>query len=868
MPFLATKLHVPAPSSNLLPRPQLLALLDSGLQQGHKLTLVSAAAGFGKTNLLSEWAASDTVQKSVAWLSLDAEDNHPTRFWAYLIAAIQSVLDEVGEASTALLRSADLPDIEVVLTPLLNEISTQPERLVLMLDDYHLLSKEAIHDGMAFLIEHLPTQLHLAISTRADPPLPIVRIRARGQLTELRGDDLRFTHDEAGRFLNNLMGLELSEADLNALDARIEGWISGLQLAALSMRGLADRHAFIFAFTGSHYYVLEYLSEEVLKRLEPEVLHFLVHTSILTQLCSSLCDRITGRNDSAAMLRRLYRENLFVTALDFEHTWYRYHHLFADLLRNRLQGQLDRKAIADLHQRASFWYEEHGYLQSSLNHAQQAGDLERVADLAEQAAEASLLDSWMTNLLEWLDTLPTNVLRSRLRLRIYQACALFFDGQHAACMQVLEETKQAIQDLPQTSANQVLRAELAQLIEIVYAFENSLMLSLQGKLEKSTQVMLRAKHRAEAAGNTFLLAHAYEGLALNQYHQGQLQAAASTSRRLIKLVQEARTGQPLPIAAAGYLLLATICLDQNKLAEMSDHLEKAHDLCRKSGGSKSLVETYVMYSRLQQAQGDLERGYQSLSKAEHAYYLKGTVTRFRLESQKARLNVETGALEEVNQWFSTLRTRSAVVELPAPLPTLLYEVIQLILARLSLVKNKPEKAFQALEGIQASAEADGHFRHLLEIYVLKALACQALNQDKLALEHVERALKAAEAEGFERVFLDTIFLDKGAPMRRLLYKAAELGVTPEFTGKLLSAFPRMVKDKQKASTILVEPLSKREIEVLEHLAKGLTNRQVAQQMVISLDTVKTHTSNIYSKLGVNNRTQAVIQARAFGLIDQ
>ncbi|HSF82907.1 MAG TPA: LuxR C-terminal-related transcriptional regulator [Anaerolineales bacterium] len=872
MPFLTTKLHVPAPPSSLVPRPSLLARLDSGLQVGHKLTLVSAPAGFGKTNLLSEWAGSADVQKSVAWLSLDPEDSQPTRFWAYLVAAIQSVLDQVGETTMALLHSADSPAMEVVLTPLLNELAAQPKRLVLVLDDYHLISQEAIHAGMAFLIEHLPAQLHLAISTRADPPLPIVRIRARGQLTELRGDDLRFTQDEAGEFINSRMGLELSAADLSALDARIEGWIAGLQLAALSMRGQSDRHAFIVAFSGSHHFVLEYLAEEVLKCLEPEVLHFLVHTSILTKLCPGLCNQVTGRSDSAAMLARLYRENLFVTALDSEHTWYSYHHLFADLLRDHLQEQLDSQAIANLHHRASLWHQAHGNLQSALQHAQQAGDMERVAELAEQIAEASLLDSWMTNLLEWLETLPANVLHSRLRLRIYQSCALFFDGQHAECLQVLEETTRAIQELPTSPANDPLREELTRLVEIVYAFEYSLRLSLQGKLEQSTQIMTRAKQLAEASGNTFLLAHAYEGLALNQYHRGQLRAATATSRGLIELaggsLQEAHSGQALPIAATGYLLLANICLDQNSLVEMALYIGKALELCRKSGGAKSLVETYVMQSRLLQAQGDLQGAYQSLSTAERAYHLKGTVTRFRLETQKARLNLEAGKLEEVAYWFSTLKATNAGTESPAPLPILLHEVIQLILARFHLAKNEPEKALQVLENIQTYAEPEGHARHMLEIYVTIALAHQVLNRSQAALEYLERALKAAEVESFERVFLDTLFLEDGAPMQQLLYKAAERGFMPEFTGKLLMAFARMGIDRSKPRQELVEPLSKREIEVLEHLARGLTNRQIAQHMVIALDTVKTHTGNIYSKLGVNNRTQAVIQARALGLIRQ
>jgi LuxR family maltose regulon positive regulatory protein len=395
MPLLTSKLHIPALCSNLVPRPDLLARLNNGLQLGHKLTLVSAPAGFGKTNLLSEWASSVEARKIVAWLSLDHEDNSPTRFWVYVIAALQSVLEQVGETSTALLRSAEPPSIEVILTPLLNEIANQPERVVLVLDDYHLLYREEIHSGITFLIEHVPSQLHVVISTRADPPLPIVRMRGRGQLTELRGDDLRFTFGEARIFLNSQMGLDLTEADLKALDTRIEGWIAGLQLAAISMRGQMDRHEFIVSFAGSPYYALEYLAEEVLNRLPIEVLHFLAQTSILTQLCADLCDRVTDRSDSAAMLARLYRENLFVTALDCEHSWYRYHHLFADLLRDRLQQQLDRQAIADLHQRASHWHEENGYLQIAVRHALEAGDMERVADLAEQAAQASLLDQAM-----------------------------------------------------------------------------------------------------------------------------------------------------------------------------------------------------------------------------------------------------------------------------------------------------------------------------------------------------------------------------------------------------------------------------------------------------------------------------------------
>ncbi len=872
MLLLTTKLHTPALCSNLVPRPYLMARLNNALQLGHKLTLISAPAGFGKTNLLSEWVASDEVGKIVTWLSLDHDDNNPTRFWAYVIAALKSVLGQVGETSTAMLRSTAPPSIDVILTPLLNEIAAQPERVVLVLDDYHLLSREDLHSGITFLLDHLPSQLHMVISTRADPPLPIVRMRARGQLTELRGDDLRFTYGEVRNYLNNQMGLELSEADLKALDTRIEGWIAGLQLAAISMRDQMDRHEFIVSFAGSPYFALEYLAEEVLNRLPLEVLQFLAQTSILTQLCASLCDRVNDRKDSAEMLARLYRENLFITALDYKRSWYRYHHLFADLLRDRLQRQLDRQVITDLHQRASHWYEENGYLQIAIRHAQAAGDMVRVADLAEKVAQTSLVDSWMTNLLEWLETLPENLLQSRLRLQIYKACALFFDGQNEQCVSLLEETKKSILGLPSTPENNALQEELIRMIDIIYTFVDMLALSMQGKLNQSLQIILQSIQLAEETGNIFLLAHAYEGLALNQFHQGKLRAATSTSRQLIELaggsIQETHTGQPLPIASAGYLLLANICLDQNKLDHMAQYLAKALELCRKSGGAKSLVEAYVMQSRLQQAQGDLENSRQSLSKAERAYHLRASqVTRFRLEIQNARLNLETGSIEDVIHWIRGMVITTSEAKASINLPAILHEAVQLILARVHLIKNEPRNALSVLEKIQNPAETEGRYRHLIEIYTLKALTLRILNESQAAFEYIERALRLAEEEGFMRVFLDGSFLENGVPMQHLLYKAAAYGITPGFTHKLLDSFPMIVKEQQKPGIELLEPLSHREIEVLEQLARGLSNREIAQQLIISMDTVKTHTSNIYSKLGVHNRTQAVIKAKALGVIE-
>lgn len=874
-PIIKTKLQIPTRHPNLLARLHLVEKLQEGLQWGRKLTLISASAGFGKTSLLSEWAhmENDTRSPWFAWLSLEEEDNIRGRFWVYLTAALQNVFPDIGEATTAILRSPDIPTDEVTLTPLLNELAAQPENIVLVLDDFQFISNEEIHNGVNFLVDHLPPQVHLVLSTRADPPLSIVHWRGQGQLTELRGDELRFTRDEVDALLNTQMGLNLEAEDLQTITARTEGWITGLQLAAISLKGHPNRHAFVNSFSTSPYIVIEYLTEEVLKIQPPEVQQFLLKTSILTRLNSSLCDRVMGQENSGEMLRLLYKGNLFITPLDPKHQWFRYHPLFADLLRSQLISKLDKENVIVLHQRASSWYEEHGYLQIAVRHAQETGDSDRVAGLAEKAVDASLLDSWMTNLLTWLETFPETVLRSRLKLRIYQASALFFDGQIKQCMNILAETKQAIQQLPATPENKALADDLWRLTEIIYAFVEGLELSLQGLFEQAAPVIHRSLHLAEQAGNVFFLAHAYEGLALMQYHQGQLRAAANTCQRLIELAggnnQKVHLNQTLPIATAGYLLLANIYLDQNNLEAMEHQVKKSFDLCRKSGGAKSLVETYVMQSRLQQARGDLDSAYQSISRAERTYHLKASrVTRFRLDSQKARLDLEMGKLEKVSQWIHRLGQEAPSNDRREPLPAMLSAVVQLILARLLLIEKELEEALKVLRMIQGQAEAGGHNRHLIEIHLHQALAFHTLDQHQLAEDAIQRALRLAEPEGFVRVFLDGAFLDNGFPIKDLLERAAEGEAVPKFAEKVLAHFSRFEAREPKICPELVDPLSQREIEVLEHLAKGMNNRQIARQLVITIDTVKTHTGNIYGKLGVHNRTQAVIKARELGLIEQ
>jgi LuxR family maltose regulon positive regulatory protein len=694
-----------------------------------------------------------------------------------------------------------------------------------------------------------------------------VRLRAYGQLTELRGDDLRFTLEEARALLNDRLGLDLGTEDLVALDERIEGWIAGLQLAAISMQRLDDHGSFVTSLSNSPYYVMEFLTEEVLRGLPGDVRAFLMRTSILGRMCASLCDRVTGHQDGAAMLAYLYRSNVFVTPLDPEHAWFRYHQLFADHLQGHLRRHLDGEGIAHLHRQAGLWHAEHGNLRRAVEHALAAGDLASAADLAERAADASTLDSWMTDLLSWLDTLPPAVVRARLRLRIYYACALFFDGQTDRCAAILDECRQAVDNPAVGVEGDALRSELATLIEIAYAYVDSLELSMRGDLRRSLQVLGRAGHLAESVDNAFLLAHALEGQGLNQYHLGQLCAAAATSERLVALATTSAVAigrdEPLPVASAGYLLLAAIDLDQNDLDSAMRNALQALQLVRGTGGAKSLVEAYVMCSRVLLAQDDLNGAASALSRAEVAYGLEAsTVTRFRLEMQRARLNLAVGSLDEATHWARGLAT----VGRSGGLPPLFREVLQLLLARVDLIRGDPIPALERIDCVLPGADRSGRARHVIEALTLQALGWLALGHGQEASVSMDRALALAQPEGFVRVFVEGADIDTGSPMRQLLHEAADRAGASRFAGVLLKAYPGPCRASASANSALLEPLSEREIEVIEALALGLTNQEIAQRLTIALNTVKTHTGRIYGKLGVANRTQAVTKARVLGLI--
>jgi LuxR family maltose regulon positive regulatory protein len=909
--ILTTKLYIPPPRPDLVPRPYLVERLDEALRLGHRLTLVSASAGSGKTTLLSEWAATSNLQSPISnlqfcWLFLDEDDNDPARFWTYVVAALQTIRPQLARSVLPMLQGPQPPPVRSILTLLLNEVAALSGPIVLVLDDYHLVTARAIHDGVAFLLDHLPRQLHLVIATRADPPLPIARLRARGQLTELRADDLRFTAGEVATFLNGVMGLNLQPEDVAALEARTEGWISGLHLAALSMQGREDAHAFVEAFTGGHHYILDYLIEEVLSRQPEPVQRFLLQTSILDRLCAPLCDAVVGeigdwrlevgsRQSPISNLRSqhvldyLESSNLFVIPLDDERHWCRYHHLFGDLLRKRLgqspplstpsagetsplsppqTGGTKGGTLEELHRRASQWYEENGLLEQAVKHARAAGDSERIAQMAERATGDSLLDARLTTLLRWVNALPKDVLRAHPRLQIYRAWALFMNGHLEAAQRALGDCRRALETLPPSPENDALRRALTRLLDTIDMIAQGFMYGVDNRIAKAIKVCSQARDIALEDGRVFLAAQATEGLALAQYHQGRLRASAQSCQQVIDLAVQGAAQAPL--AAAGYVELAGIHIEWNDLEKAADLLDEALALCREWGIVQTLNEAYTAQSHLLQVRGDIEGAWGVLETAREFGSMEGdySLVNFRLATQQARLNLAAGEPEKAVRWVEgTLAAFLSGRQLPAAF----VETLQTTLARAYLARGEAEEALAALEPLLPPAEAAGAFLHVIEVCVLKALALQALGDTSAALVALERSLALAEPEGYVRTYLN-----EGPPMARLLREAASSGIHAEYANELLSAF--QVSEYGRTGEMppptlphphtqpLTEPLTPRELDVLHLISQGLSNKDIAEKLVIALNTVKRHTSSIYGKLGVKSRTQAIARARELGLV--
>ena len=893
--LLKTKLHIPPMRPELVSRPRLIERLDAGLD--HKLTLLSAPAGFGKTTLLGEWVT--RLQDRAAWLSLDQEDNDEARFWTYLIAALQTVRDGLGQDALQLLRSPQQPATEAILTALLNQVTALPGALVLVLDDYHLISDPAIHKGLAFLLEHMPPQMHVAISTRADPPLPIHRLRARGQLTELRSDDLRFTADEASAFLNAVMGLDLTSDDVKALEARTEGWIVGLQLAAVSLQGRADAREFITAFSGGHHYVLEYLTNEVVRRQPEAVQRFLMQTSILDRLCGPLCDAVrfeetrspSGESDSEAMLAHLRRRNLFILPLDDEYHWYRYHRLFADLLGNLLRRVQPPEYIQELHLRASDWHERNGLTAEAVNHALAAKDFQRTARLIEDNSLAMVSRGELTTLLRWIDALPEDVALSRPWLCVHQAWPLTLAGRADAAEPLLRQIERQVPPKDLAPEGQeilghvaamramaaMMRGDMPQAIELAHRGgellppdnvipRNTTLYTLasayyaQGELGKAGQTQAEVLKLGRAADNAWMVVRTLCDLADLEMIQGQLQRAADLCHEALQEAEE-RGARQFGIEGYALVQLGEIFYKRNNLVAAHDHALEGANLMQGWERPYEIVRGYTTLATILQAQDDTDGARQAMQRAEairsqHPNYPK-------LSSLVYSCQIRLCLAEEGPDEAARLATDMQFGQAGA---LIFREQEQMILARVLVAQQRWNEVLPLLARLVGEAEAGGRFGRLIEILALQALAWQAQEDTARALTALEKALAMGERQGHVRVFVE-----QGAPLAALLQQAAARGIAAQYVSRLLSAFEAEGVDMAAAPSppsapSIVEPLTGREMEVLQLLGEGYSNRQIAEALVITLNGVKKHTSNIYGKLEVHSRTQAVVRAQELDLL--
>jgi LuxR family maltose regulon positive regulatory protein len=891
-PLLETKLYVPRARPGLVPRRRLSDLLDRG--NSSTLTLVSAPAGFGKSTLLAQWLAASTTERSAGWLSLDRADNDPVWFWTYVVAALRTVAPEVGSGAVTLLADSPPPSFESVLTTLLNDLGAVEKDMVLVLDDYHVIESRDIHDGVAFLLDHLPARLHLVIASRADPPFPLARLRALGELVEVRAADLRFTADEAAAYLNDRMGLELTVDDVAALEGRTEGWIAALQLAALSLQGRDDVAGFIDGFAGDDRYVVDYLVEEVVQRLSDPVQRFLLQTSILARLSGPLCDAVTGQDDGKATLEELDRRNLFLVPLDDRRRWYRYHHLFGDVLRARLLDELP-DLMPDLHRRASVWYEQHGEPDIAIDHALAAGDAERAADLVEIAAPATQRERREATLRGWLERLPPDLFRDRPVLSIIYVGALMITGTTEGVEPLLRDAERWVAgnaDLPVLPGRDtdgvrrlpgwiaIYRAGLAlatgdpdatvtygqralELLEedddMGLAAATTLMgLASWGRGDLAAAHtayadgmvrMRRAGHVADVLGCAVTLAEI-------QLTQGRLGEAMRTFEESLQLAA-AQDGPVLRGTADMHVGISMIHRERGDLAAATQHVMRSQELGEHLWLPKNPHRSRIAMARIREAEGDLTNAAELLDEAERLYNGDFSPDVQPVAAMRARVWVRQGRLDEALAWARD-RGLSADDEL-----SYLREYEHVTLARILLAQRSLDEAAGLLERLLQAADEGGRAGTAVEILVQQALAHQLGGDTDSALVPLRRALTMAEPEGYFR-----LFVDEGAPMTRLLKAAEAADISPTYVRRLLAADD--VTDQQAPSRRqdLVEPLSEREREVLRLLGTELSGPEIARELVVSLNTVRTHTKSIYAKLGVNTRRAAVRRAEELDLLSR
>jgi LuxR family maltose regulon positive regulatory protein len=921
--LLHTKLMIPPYRPDLVPRPHILKRLDEGLAR--KLVLVSAPAGFGKTTLLAEWAGAQgsaallagaranfspapqlpSSTSQFAWLSLDEGDNDPARFLAYLIAALRSADQAIGKTGLEALQTPQTLSISSVVTNLINDVSTSSNRFVLVLDDYHLITSEQVHNSITFLLDKLPPNLHLVIASRTDPPLPIARLRARGQLTEIRAGDLRFTSEEAATFFRELMGLDLSRDDLASLETRTEGWVAGLQLAALAMQRFEDRPSFIRSFAGDNRYIVDYLAGEVLLQQPEAIRAFLLATSILGRLNGSLCDAVLDvgtferlnvqtfkRSDE--ILEYLERSNLFLVPLDDKRHWYRYHHLFAEFLLARLY-QEEEERVPEHHRRAALWFAENGLLQEAVGHALNAKEYSLAADFIEREAGLKLSQLELNTILNWLGALPEDTLQIRPRLGFLHAWTLLWTGQLDAAEKRVQVSLSGLdeQDAEKPRQARVHAARLKAVQAIIRCYQGAVFQAitlsqkvLQNLPEEDTflyiaminnialnlgavygenidlsevhQSMADIALRAREKGSLAAAVNVLGLLAANETVQGQLRQSDNTYQQAMELIEQSiQQGKSLPPVAAGvYTGLGELLREWDQLDVAAEHLTRGIEMAAESGdidlqftGSLSLARTFL-------AQGNAEQAAKTLRQTE---IVAGTSDILWIKSQMAAFQVRwwlsQGELGAASRW-------ARETDLPSRgNPGYRQADEYLAYARVLIAEGQPEKALDFLVWLREMLEQAGLGKYVLEARLLEALGWKARGDTAQAALVLGQVLEMAEPEGYMR-----LFLDEGRPLGEILLEMPFQDVPAEYLSRLRAGFRKENQSSMPGAQALIEPLSDRELQVLQLLAAGNSNREIAGELFISIGTVKRHVHHIYQKFGVSNRVQAVAMARKFRLL--
>ncbi len=900
--LLRTKLHRPRVSHDLVPRPRLVERLHRGLDR--KLTLICAPAGFGKTTLACMWLQDSS--RPAAWLSLDENDSDLRVFLSYFVAAVQTVFPDACPTTLGFLRAPQLPPLDHMATTFVNEITDLAEPVILVLDDYHAIQDEAVHELVATLIGNLPRHAHLVLASRVDPPWPLASLRAGRHMMELRADDLRFTLDEAQAFLEHVVGVKLTSEAVATLEGRTEGWIAALRLAALSMRGETDHAAFVQSFKGTHRDLTDYLTTEVLSQQPQPIQDFLLRTSILDRFCAPLCDVILDDRRSTideeppsplsqAILDELDQANLFLVPLDYERRWYRYHHLFQDLLRRRLQAQLNAEELASLHSRASAWLRDNGLIEEALRHALAAGDVEGAAQLVEDSRHDLLnREDWPT-LERCLNRLPEAVVRGRPALLLARAWVLDLHYQIAGIPRLLQEAEACLStDTGAWSESEIrdVRGEIDALwslvlylgdegqralesaqralerIPVAYAFARSfavLILALAHQMtgQARTGVGTLGEFLAEVGTQPdIIIARVLIGQIYVHMLEGNCHQAAQALDQLQLVTSKARLTVSM---VAAHWLLGRISYESNNLEAASQHFSSAFEL--RYGAQYIMVhDTMIALALTYQTQGMPEKAEETLTALRRFALDIGITQRLHeIDSFEARLALLQGDVQGAIRWAET-------VNLDMPTATLVFLELPIVTKARVLIAQGTDaslrEATQLLQELLAYAESVHNTYHQIGLLALLALAYQAQRRTESALEALERSLRLAQPGGFIRTFVDL-----GPTMAGLLYQLAEGRVAPEYVRQVLAAFPEARAEgdpahqiRQASRAALVEPLTRRESEILLLLARHLTNQEIADSLVISPLTVKKHTINIYQKLGVNSRAQAVVQAGALGIL--